>query len=188
MCFSSNESIKNGDKPEMMDTDCADESLNRLKRVYSKSVDNLFEGLKLNDNHRNFKNNIIRPQRFAISTKRDKVFGYAESSPGHFSSFSTKDDLEFDTHSVHSQPIYRSHCSSLCHQTAPSYPYTPPYVPHPPNYHPCLMNLSQSSNTSNMQQQPLELQKMLIYSIPGIVLFSLQWYLLYDIKDFMKQK
>lgn len=168
----------------MMDIDCAEESPKTVKKAFAKSVDNLFEGLKLNENRRNLKNNIVRPQKFIIPTKRDKMFGCAESSPGYFSSFSPKDDYEFDMQSVYSQQSYRSQCSPLCHQTFPSCAY----YAHPAHYQPSPLNLSHSSNTSNIQQQSSEWQKMLMYSIPGIVLLALQCYLLYDIKDFMKQK
>lgn len=184
MFFSSNGSVKNRDKSEMMDIDCAEESPKKVKKAFAKSVDYLFEGLKLNENGRNLKNNIVRPQKFVIPTKRDKMFGYAESSPGYFSSYSQKDDYEFDVHSVYSQPSYRSQFSSLCHQTVPSYTC----YAHSPHCQPSPLNLSHSSNSSNIQLQSSEWQKMLMYSIPGIVLLALQCYLLYDIKDFMKQK
>lgn len=167
----------------MMDIDLMEESPKRTKKTYQpKTVDSMFQGMKL-DEHRGAKNNILRPSRFIMPVKRDKVARYTESSPGYYTSYSVKDDYEFDTQSIYSQHSYRPLYSSLCHPPVSPYTYYAPSHYHHPN----PLNLSHSSNTSNIQQTS-EWSKMFVYSIPGMVLFALQCYLLYDIKDFMKQK
>lgn len=162
----------------MMDIDHTEESPQRVKKL-NKTVNNLFQGMKLNDN-RGIKNNYIRPSKLFMPAKRDKFAGYADTSLGYYSPYSMKDDCEFDTQSVYSQHSYRSQCSSLCHQAVSPYTYYHHQQPSP-------LNLSHASNTSNIQQTS-EWSKMLVYSIPGIILLTLQCYLLHDIKDYMKQK
>jgi len=190
--MSTNGSFKNSDESEMMDIDRVEKT--PKKKTLYKNVNNLFRGMQLNDNQ-SMRNNIIRPPKFIMPIKRYKRIpggGYAESSPGGYytSPFSIKDDYEFDTQSIFSQDSYKTQCLSLCHHhqsaVAPYTFYTSPYYNQPTNQ----LNSSHSSNTSNVQQQQqtVEWTKMLIYSIPGIVLFGLQCYLLNDIKDFMKQK
>lgn len=145
----------------------------------------MFQGMKINENRDAKYNVVLRPPKLFVPVKRDKFAGYTESSPGYYTPYSMKDDYEFDTQSIYSQPSYRSQCPSLCHQTVTPYNYyLPPY--HHPNT-PSPLNMSHSSNISNIQYAS-EWQKMLMYSIPGIILLALQCYLLYDIKDFMKQK
>lgn len=178
--------LKNKDESEMMDVDYIKKSPKKGKKALNATVSNLFQGLKLNDNQKkNFKNNVIRPQKFFFPSKHEKMFGYAESSPGCYTSYPVKDDYEFDAQSVFSQQSYRSQCLPMCHQTTPPYTY---YAAPPFHYQSSPLNLSHSSNTSSIQQQTSEWQKMLMYSIPGIILLTLQCYLLYDIKDFMKHK
>lgn len=159
------------------------------KKTLYKNVNNLFQEMRLNDNH-SVRNNIIRPPKFMMPIKRYKrIPGYPESSPGEYytSPFSIKDDYEFDTQSIFSQDSYKPQTLSLYRHQSASIPYT--YFTSPPLHQwPNQLNSSHSSNTSNVQQQTVEWTKMLIYSIPGIVLFGLQCYLLNDIKDFMKQK
>lgn len=181
--FSANGSVKNSDESEMMDVDWDEDSPKRVKKTTNNAVNHLFSGLKLNEN-RGRKNNIIRPQKFFPATKRDKIPEYAESSPGYYSPYSTKENYDFDTRSVCSQQSYRSQCPSLCHQAVSPYGYYAQPIHHQPSH----LNLSNVSNTSNGQPHSVDWPKMLIYSIPGIVLLALQCYLLYDIKDFMKQK
>ncbi|KAL4119259.1 hypothetical protein QTP88_012092 [Uroleucon formosanum] len=178
---SANGSYKNSDESEMMDIDHIEELPKRRQKVLNKTVDNMFQGMKLNEN-RGFKNNILRPPKFLMPVKRDKFTGYAESSPGYYSSYSVKDDYDFDTQSIYSQHSFRPQCSPMCHQ--PVSPYTYYALPHHQN---SPLNLSHSSNTSNIQHIS-EWPKMLMYSIPGVILLALQCYLLHDIKDYMKQK
>lgn len=172
---------KNSDESEMMDIDYTEESPRKMKKL-NKTVNNLFQGMKLNDN-RDIKNNYIRPSKLFLPTKRDKFVGYAENSPGYYPQYSMKDDYDCDTQSVYSHRSYRSQCSALCHQTVSPYTYYDPHHHLQPN----PLNLSHASNTSNIQQTS-EWSKMLLYSIPGVILLTLQCYLLYDIKDYMKQK
>jgi len=187
--FSANGLSKNSDEPEMMDIDYIEKA---PKKASHKTVNSLFRGMRLNDN-RSVGNNVIQPPKFCTPPKRyDKIAGsYAESSPGYYaSSYSVKDDYEFDTQSIFSQnsfrPQYLSPSPSLCHHQS-VIPYT--YYASTYNHHnqQNQLNMSQSSNASNIPQT-VEWTKMLLYTIPGIVLLSLQCYLLYDIKDFMKQK
>lgn len=166
----------------MMDIE---ESPVKVKKPSNKTVNNMFQGMKINENRDGKYNVILRPPKLFVPVKRDKFAGYAESAPGYYTPCSMKDDYEFDTQSIYSQHSYRSQCPSLCHQTVTPYNY---YVPtyHHPNQ-PSPLNMSHSSNTSNVQYTS-EWPRMLMYSIPGIILLALQCYLLYDIKDFMKQK
>lgn len=151
----------------------------KKEKTLNKTVNNMFQGMKLDDKY----NNVIRPSKLFMPAKHEKFAGYIASTPGFCTSFSMKDDYEYDTQSMYSQHSYRTQYSPLYHQ--PISPYT--YYSHPnPNLSNTL-NSSHSSNASNVQQIS-EWPKMLIYSIPGIVLLALQCYLLYDIKDFMKQK
>lgn len=165
------------------------------KTELHKTVNNLFQGMKLDDNRRRqgIRNNIIRPPKLFIQPKYYSKMAterYAESSPEYYSSsYSVKDDYdEFDTQSIFDQNGF-SRQSFQC-----SLPYRQSVMPctyyaHSFHHQPNQLNLSHSSNTSNVHQQTAaEWTKMLIYSIPGIVLLGLQCYLLYDIKDFMKQK
>lgn len=165
----------------MMDVDKIEESPKHQKKIFNKNVDNLFQGMKLNENH-GVKNNVLRPPKFCMPVKRDKFSGYPESSPGYYSSYSVKDDYEFDTQSIYSQHSYRPLCSPMYHQPVSPYTYYP--MPHLQN---SPLNLSHSSNTSNIQHTS-EWSKMFMYSIPGIILIGLQCYLLHDLKDYMKQK
>lgn len=165
----------------MMDIDLTGESPKIMKKPSPKTVNSMFQGMRLSGNH-GAKNNIVKPSRFVMPVKRDKVSGYSESSAGYYSPYPVKDDFEFDTHSIYSQHSYRPLYSSMCNSPVPPYSYYPSHY-----HHPSLLNLSHSSNNSNIQQTS-EWSKMFIYSIPGMVLFALQCYLLYDIKDFMKQK
>lgn len=165
------------------------------KAELHKTVNNLFQGMRLDDNRRHLgiRNNIIRPPKFFVQPKyysKMTAEKYAESSPEYYSSsYSVKDDYdEFDTHSIFDQNGF----SRQLFQCSPSYRQSIvpcAYYAHPFHHQPNQLNLSHSSNTSNVHQQTAtEWTKMLIYLIPGIVLLSLQCYLLYDIKDFMKQK
>lgn len=168
----------------MMDIDHTEVTFKKGKKM-TKNVDYLFQEMKLNEKF-GVKNNVIRPSKFCMPAKRDKFTGYAESSTGYYTPYSLKDDYEFDTQSVYSQHSYKSQFTPLCHQSISPYTY---YVPnHHLHQQPSPLNLSQSSNTSNIQQHSTEWSKMLVYSIPGIILLTLQCYLLHDIKDFMKQK
>lgn len=150
------------------------------KKTFHKTVNNMFQGMNIND-HCGVKNNIIRPPKFTMLAKRDKLAGYADTLPGFYPTYPIKDDYDFDTQSIYSQHSYRSQCSPLCHQHVSPYNYYVPPVHNSP------LNLSHSSNTSNIQHTS-EWPKMLMYTIPGIVLLALQYYLLCDIKDFLKQK
>ncbi|XP_026817909.1 uncharacterized protein LOC113556892 isoform X1 [Rhopalosiphum maidis] len=178
---SANGSYKNSDESEMMDIDHIEELPKSRKKMLNKTVNNLFRGMKLDEN-RGVKNNILRPPKFSMPVKRDKFVGYAESSTGYYPSYSVKDDYDFDTQSIYSQHSYRPQCSPLCHQ--PVSPYTYYALPHHQN---SPLNLSHSSNTSSIQHTS-EWPKMLMYLIPGVILLALQCYLLHDIKDYMKQK
>lgn len=167
----------------MMDIDYIEESPKTTRKTLNKNVNNLFQGMKLSDN-RGVKNNVIRPSKLFMPARYDKFARYAESSSGFYPPYSVKDDYEFDTQSMCSQHNYRSHFSQMCHQ--PSYTCYTPFQHHqssPSN----PLNLSHSSNTS-VTQHASDWPKMLLYSIPGIILLGLQCYLLYDIKDSMKQK
>lgn len=169
----------------MMDIDHTEVAFKKMKKTLPRNVDNLFQGMKLNENF-DIKNNIIRPPKFCMSAKPDRFARYAESSPGYYTPYSMKDDYDFDTQSLYSQHSYKSQYTPLCHQSISPYSfYVPPHALH---QQPSPLNLSQSSNTSNIQQHSTEWSKMLVYTIPGIILLALQCYLLYDIKDFMKQK
>lgn len=157
----------------MMNIDYLNESPRRVKKTSPKNVNNLFQGMRLSDGL-GTRNNIIRPSKLFVPPKFGKIAGYPESSPGYYPC-SVKDGFELDTQSVYSQHSYRPQYSPYAYYSSPHYYQTSP------------LNLSHSSNTSNVQHTS-EWSKMLAYSIPGIVLLALQCYLLYDIKDFMKQK
>lgn len=188
--ISANGSSKNSDESEMMDIE---ETMPKKAELH-KSVNNLFRGMKLDDNRHRYgvRNNIIRPPKLFIQPKYYSKMAterYTESSPEYYSSsYSLKDDYdEFDTQSIFNQNGFSRQpfqCSPPYHQSVMSCAY---YAR--PFHQPNQLNLSHSSNTSNAHQQTsAEWTKVLIYLIPGIVLLSLQCYLLYDIKDFMKQK
>jgi len=69
-----------------MDIDHIEELPKSRQKILNKTVNNLFQGMKLNEN-RGFKNNILRPPKFSMPVKRDKfAAGYAESFPGYYSS------------------------------------------------------------------------------------------------------
>lgn len=156
------------------------EETTKKEKTSNKNVNNLFRKMKLNDNQKN----IIQPSKLFMPAKQEKFAGYFKSSPRFCTSFPMNDDYEYDTQSICSQYSYRTQFSPLYHQSVS--PYT--YCNHPNlNQSNHSLNLSHLSNTSNIQQIS-EWPKILIYSIPGIILLGLQCYLLYDIKDFMKQK
>lgn len=156
-----------------------EESTKKEKKTLNKTVNNMFQGMKLNDNHKN----IIQPSKLFMPIKRENSTGFITSSPRFCTSFPMKDDYEYDAQSICSQRSYRTQYSPLYHPSISQYTY----CTHPNLNQPNSLNLSHSSNTSSVQQIS-EWPKMLMYSIPGIVLLGLQCYLLYDIKDFMKQK
>lgn len=164
----------------MMDIDEIEQFPVKRKKTFHKTV-NMFQGMNLNDRY-SAKNNVIQPPKLIIPAKRDKFAGYSDSPSGYCSPYPMRDDYDFDVQSIYSQNSYRSQCSSLCHQHISPYPYYSPSL-----HNNSSLNLSHSPNTSNVSPTS-EWPKMLMYSIPGVVLLALQCYILCDIKDFMKQK